>query len=120
MTDTYDTDILDRALDQLARELNAGTGDLDTLAAKFLDVIEPGKQAEALLFLVTESIGMLIARCCLLDECDDNSYTVERAISAELADAITFQGRTSTALRELAAERIEQRARTIAVLAAAG
>jgi hypothetical protein len=117
MDDTKFYDMLDRALELAARELNARTADPGTLASKVLDAIQPAERAAALFLLLKESLGSLIARCCLLDECDNGSYAIEDEITAKLAEAIVMQGRITTALRELAAERIEHRAEIITVLA---
>jgi hypothetical protein len=52
------TEILDIALVALARDYIAAddTAELDTLAAKFLDAIEPGQQTAALRWLAREAI----------------------------------------------------------------
>lgn len=109
------TDILDTALDSLAREFNAG-GDLDTLAAKFLDAIEPAQQADALNFLLAEHLGGYVAGLSLLDECNNGSYAIVDGLAATLAGAIIGQGRTGAALRELARDRIEHRAESLAII----
>jgi hypothetical protein len=118
--DTTFEGLFDLALDQAARDLNAGTADLDQLTLKTLDAVRPAERAEALVLLIKEHIGMWIAVNCLLDECEPGTYDVEREVTVSLAEAVIAQNRVPCALRELTGERIQHRARMLTALASAG
>jgi hypothetical protein len=127
MTDMQLTEIIDGLIDHEARELHESlhlglrpyrNGEENQAAARVITVIPPDQAAAVLGWLVREEIGRTIACLCLLDECDETSYSAEADLSDMLTAAIIRQDRVAT--RELVTHMICNRAQNLAVAGVPG